>query len=152
MNPLVKKLEARLLPEFEEVAEKIRATSPDVLVRVYPSSSGSLTEFQGYEFWIDCDFIKPLGEFDNVTLGVAFCHITTIPRIHADVSWGLPSNYTEADFYDIYPESESSQWYGSFTENGLIVTDEILEDLYKDLPRLYEALFEALKRRKPANE
>ena len=54
-----------------------------------------------------------------------------------------PSDYTEAEFYE---------WHGSFTENGLIVTDEVLEDLYKNLPRLYDALFEALKRRKPPNE
>src|SRR5215204_2738267 len=152
MNMLVKKLEEKLLPEFEKVAEKIRATIPDVLVQVYSSSSGSLTGFQGYDFWIDCIFTDSATENDNVALGVALCHITTIPRICADVSWGLPGNYTEADFYDIYPESESCKWYGSFTENGLKVPDEVLDDLYKDLPRLYEALFEALKRRKPADE
>lgn len=45
MNPLIKKLEARLLPEFEKIAEKIRQEIPKVKVNVYASSSGSLTEF-----------------------------------------------------------------------------------------------------------
>lgn len=152
MNPLVKKLEERLLPDFESVAEKIRTIISDVSVQVYSSSIGSLTEFQGHDFWIDCIFIKPISETDNVALGVELCHITTIPRIYAGVTWGSPHVYTEASFYDIYPESESSKWAGSFTENGLKVSDEVLEDLYKDLPRLYEALFEALKRRKPPVE
>ena len=143
MNSLVKKLEERLLPEFEEVAEKIRATIPDVLVRVYSSSSGSLTEYQGYDFWIDCILTNHYSETDNVALGVQLCHITTTPRISADVCWGYPNSYTEAEFYE---------WYGSFAENGLKVSGEVLEDLYKDLPRLYEALFEALERRKPGNE
>jgi hypothetical protein len=143
MTPLVKKLEERLLPEFEKVAGKIRLIIPNILVTVYSSSSGSETEFQGYDFWIDCIFTDCNTESDNVVLGVELCHITTTPRISADVGWCSPSCYTEAEFYE---------WHGSFTENGLIITDDVLEDLYRDLPRLYEALFEALKRRKPANE
>ena len=142
-HPLVKKLEERLLPEFEEIAEKIRNEIPDVFVKVYSSSSGSLTEFQGRDFLIDCIFTDYYRETDNVALGVNLCHITTIPRISADVVWGSPSCYTEGEFYE---------WYGSFTENGLKVSDEVLENLYKDLPRLYEALFTALRRRKPLDE
>ena len=44
-HPLVKKLEEKLLPEFEKVAEKIRKEIPNVSVRVYASESGSATEF-----------------------------------------------------------------------------------------------------------
>lgn len=120
-NPLIKKLEERILPEFEKVAEKIRQEIPNIKVNVYASSSGSQTEFQGYDFWVDCIFTDCLMETDYVSLGVELCHITTIPRISADVCWGSPSCYVEAELY---------KWHGSFTENGLIVTDEVLEDLY----------------------
>ncbi len=143
MNPLVKKLEERLLPEFEEIAGKIRREVPNIGVKVL-SFSGGLGIYLGHHFSINC-WLKDdyYNDNDNLDLQVSIEQITTIPRISADVFWGSPSYYAEAEFY---------KWYGSFEENGLIVTDEVLEDLYKDLPRLYEALFEALKRRKPADE
>jgi len=135
MNPLVKKLEERLLPEFEEVAEKIRLEIPNVRVDVYSDTVGSLTQYQGYSFWIDCLFTADYGEPDNIALDVSLGYLTTSPRICAGAG--------EASFRD---------WSGSFPNEGIMVSDEVLEDLYKDLPRLYEALFQALKRRKPADE
>ena len=143
MNLLVKKLEERLLPEFEKIAEKIRQEIPNVRVDVYSDTVGSLTQYQGYGFWIDCLFTADYGETDNVGLDVSLGYLTTIPRICAGVGWGYPSGESEASFRD---------WGGSFPNDGMIVSDEILEELYKDLPRLYEVLFEALKRRKPADE
>ena len=88
-HPLVKKLEEKFLPEFEKVAAKIREDFPNVSVRVYASESGSLTEFQGYNFWIECSFKDKFeGENDDVYFGVDLCHVTTVPKISADVSWG----------------------------------------------------------------
>lgn len=144
MNPLVTKLEEKLLPEFQKIADRINQTIPNVTVRVYSCSSGSLTSFQGYDFFIDCGLTDAsYDETDNVALGVSLCHLTTIPRISADVCWGYPSGHSEADFPDY--------WIGS-SNDWLIVSDAVLEDLYKNLPRLYEALFKALKRRKPDDE
>jgi hypothetical protein len=144
MNSLIATLKEKLLPEFKEITNQINRTIPNVSAKTYGSSSGSLTEYQGYSFFIDCIFTGDImSETDNVCLTVELCHITTSPRISADVGWGHPSGYIEAEFYE---------WHGSFTENGLKVSDKVLEDLYKILPQLYEALFEALKRRKPGNE
>jgi hypothetical protein len=138
MNPLVKKLEERLLPEFEKIAERIRQEIPNVLVSVYSSSTGSLTTYQGYDFAIDCIFTDASDdEIDNTCLDVGLGYLTTTPRIYAGVGLG------GAQFKD---------WGGGFPEEGMIVTDEILEDLYRDLPRLYNSLFEVLKRRKSLDE
>jgi hypothetical protein len=145
MHPLVKKLEERHLPEFEEIAERIRREIPNVSVRVYSAEVGSLTQYQGHGFYIDCLFLGAFedSEPDNVGLIVGLGYLTTSPRISADVGWGYPSGYNEASFRD---------WGGIFPNEGIIVSDKVLEDLYKDLPRLYEALFEALRRRKPPDE
>lgn len=145
MNPLVKKLEEKLLPEFQKIVYEINETIPNVIANVQSFETGSATDYQGYDFYISCIFTDNLlaEESDNIALGVELCNLTTTPRINADVCWGHPSGYVEANFPDY--------WIGS-SNDWLIVTDEVLEDLYKDLPRLYEALFEALERRKPGNE
>ncbi len=148
MNSLVIKLEEKLLPEFQKIANRINQTIPNVKASVYGSSAGSLTNYQGYDFFIDCiltAYILYEAEevADNVALSVGLCHLTTTPRISADVCWGHPSGHCEADFPDY--------WIGS-SNDWLIVSDKVLEDLYKDLPRLYEALFEALRRRIPGDE
>ena len=143
MHPLVEKLEKRLSPEFEEIANKIRQKIPDVAVRVYSAEVGSATKFQGYSFYIDCMFTADYGETDNVGLDVGLGHLTSTPRIEAGVGWGYPSGQCETSFRN---------WGGLFPDQGIIVTNDVLEELYKDLPRLYEALFEALQRRKPDDE
>lgn len=145
MNPLVKKLGEKLLPEFEKVAEKIRREIPNVTASVYAHEVGAETQHQGYSFGVECGFLEnvPDDEPDNVGLDINLGHLTTVPKISADVGWGYPSGETETAFRD---------WGGSFPNEGMIVSDEILEDLYKDLPRLYDALFDALRRRKPADE
>lgn len=143
-HPLVKKLEEKLLPEFEEVAEKIRRETVNINVSVDGYSVGAATQYQGYGFCIDCILTDASSnESDNVALCVSLGHLTTIPKIDADVSWGYPSGYIEASFLN--------SWSSFPSENSTKVSNEILEDLYKTLPRLYEALFEALERRKPAD-
>ncbi|MEP6900799.1 MAG: hypothetical protein ABJA66_03555 [Actinomycetota bacterium] len=132
------------MPEFEEIAEKIRQEIPNVIVTVSSDTIGSQTQFQGYDFWIECLFTSDYEETDNVALTVGLGHLTTTPRIEAGVIWGYPSGKGE--------EASFRNWGGIFPNEGIIVSDEVLEDLYRDLPRLYEALFEALKRRKPIDE
>ncbi len=139
MNPLIKKLEERLLPEFEQVAEQIRQEISNVWVRVSSFPVGS-DEYLAQGYCIECILTYDLkSESDLVALCIELSHLMKIPKISADVCWGSPSGRIEADF----PKDSN---------NSIEVTDEVLEDLYKDLPRLYEALFEALKRRKPADE
>ena len=148
MNPLVAKLEERLLPEFRKIADRINRTIPNVSAQVEAHEVGSLTEYQGFSFGLSClfkaDILYESDEVaDNVALAVTLSYLTTTPKIDAYVCWGHPSGYAEADF----PHNAES-----FLNNSLTVSDEVLEDLYKNLPRLYEALFKALKRRKPGDE
>ena len=143
MHPLVKKLEERLLPEFERVADQIRREIRLVNVRVYSREVGLATEYQGYGFYIDCIFTRDCGEADNVALSVGLFNLTTEPKIFADVVWGHPSGYCEAEF----PARSSVS-----TNDFLVAADEAIADLYRNLPRLYDALMTALKRRKPTDE
>lgn len=134
-HPLVEKLEKRLLPEFEEVAEKIRQEIPNVSSKVESHSFG-FDEYLGHSFGIGCLLTPIWYEPDNVALTISLSNLAAIPKIHADVCWGHPSGSLEAEFP---------------INSGLSIeaSDENLVKLYQNLPRLYEALFEALRRRKP---
>lgn len=139
LHPLVEKLEKRLLPEFEKVAAEIRQKIQNVTVRVESNSLGS-EERLAHGYCIDCLFTTDLDcKADNIALCVELSCLVSVPRIGADICWGSPSGYIEADFIENSPHS-------------IEISDKVLEDLDKNLPRLYEALFEALRRRKPANE
>jgi hypothetical protein len=74
-----------------------------------------------------------LSEADNVALSISLSKLTSTPKLNADVCWGHPSGYLEAEF----------------TSSDLDFNDETLEKLYADLPRLSESLIEAVRRRKP---
>jgi len=148
MNLLIAKLEEKLLPEFEKVKDRINQTIPNVIANVESHEVGSLTEYQGYSFCISClfkaDILYTADEVaDNVALVVTLCYLTTTPEIFAYVCWGHPSGYSEADF---------PKYAEGYSQKSLPVSDKVLEELYKDLPRLYGALFKALKRRKPGDE
>ena len=147
-HPIVKKLEEKLLPEFQEIVERINKTIPNVFANVQSYGVGSESEYQGYNFYISClfkaDILYEADEVaDNLALVVSVFNLTTTPKINANVCWGHPSGYSEADF----PE-----YAGDSLNNSLIVSDEVLENLYRNLPRLYKALFRALRRRKPGNK
>ncbi|MGH7852712.1 MAG: hypothetical protein ACREP3_04685, partial [Candidatus Binatia bacterium] len=68
------------------------ALFPEVKANVHSDSVGSLTEYQGHQIVIDC-LLKdtPDDQPDNVALSVNFRHLTTNPKIDADVCWGHPS-------------------------------------------------------------
>jgi hypothetical protein len=89
--PLVKKLEKKLLSEFRKIAERINQTIPNVSANIESHEVGSLTEYQGYSFWISCLLKDTLSEADNVGLNVSLGYLTTIPRISAGVGWGYPT-------------------------------------------------------------
>lgn len=135
-HPLVVRLEETLLPEFRRIANQINQIFPNFEASVYSGSVGSLTQYQGYDFGIECLILDASDdEPDYIVLQVGLGYLTTNPRICADAG--------KASF---------KNWSGMFPNEGIKVTDKILEDLYKDLPRLYEALFEALKSRKQGDE
>lgn len=138
-HSLVEKLEERLLPEFEEVAERIRQEIPNIGVKVLSLSGGSgihLGHHLSINCWLKDDYFN---DNDYLDLQVSLERITTTPRINADVCWVKGS--FEAEFY--------SDWTN--TDNLREYSNNLFEELCQDLPRLYEALFEALRRRKPCD-
>jgi|GEM_PF-2017495 len=140
MNQIVKKLEDRLLGQFETLALRLSTEFPNVGARAYSVPVGSATEYQGHGIFVDCILTDARDdEVDNVCLNVRLAYLTTRPRINADVVWGHPSGHSEADFLE---EWQSSREWPE-------VTDEILERLYADLPRLEDALVAAVRRRTP---
>ena len=135
MNPVVENLERELLTPFKEFAENLSACFPQVKANVYSQSVGSRTEYQGHQIVIDCSLTDAPGDQPgNVALSVSLRHLTTNPQIDADVCWGHPSGHIEAEF----------------SPEPLEVSDKVLNDLYTDLPRLYESLSEAIKRGRPS--
>ncbi len=143
MSSVVETLEAKLLVPFENLAKRLTNEFPNVQARAYSTSVGSLTEYQGHLICVDCLLTDAShDETDNVALCVDLAYLTTHPKINADVVWGHPSGHSEADFFSDW--QSSSDW--------LEVSDETLESLYADLPRLCETLIEAVRRRKPSNE
>src|SRR5215217_8083072 len=97
MSSLVKTLEEKLLPGFEGLAKRLMAEFPNIGARAYSSSVGSLTEYQGHGFFVDCMLTDaPDDQADNVALEVSLAYLTTKPRINADVSWGHPDAHIEA--------------------------------------------------------
>jgi hypothetical protein len=133
---IVESLEQKLLTPFRGLADHLSSQFPNLVINVYSQSVGSLTEYQGHQIVIDCLFIDaPLDQPDNVALCIDLQHLTTNPRIDADVCWGHPSGHVEAEF----------------SAEPLDVSDKVLNDLYADLPRLYDSLIEAVKRRKPSD-
>lgn len=135
MEPVIENLERELLTPFREFAENLSSQFPNVRANVYSQSVGSLTEYQGHQIVIDCLLADiPPNQPDNVALSVSLRHLTTNPKIDADVCWGHPSGQIEAEFA---PEP-------------LEVSDTVLSDLMAALPRLYESLSAALKRGRPS--
>jgi hypothetical protein len=135
----VEQIEAALLAPFTEVAARISIDYPFTTVSIYSHSVGSLTSYQGHSLGIACTLKNAATEPYRIALSVDLAYLTTNPRVNASVSWEHPSHYIEAEFL---PEWQSScDWR--------TVSDGVLQELYADLPRLYDALLNALARGEP---
>lgn len=137
MKNLVEEIESNLLSVFRETGSKFSTQFPNVKAVAYSSPVGSATQLQGHHIVIDCLLTDaPLDQSDNVALSVNICHLTTQPKINADVCWGHPSGTIEDSFYDDWQKSED--WP--------LATKETVAQLYQTIPRLIAALEMALKR------
>jgi hypothetical protein len=142
MVPLVKTLENNLLPSFENLTKRLNEMS-HVQANVFSYPAGSLTEFQAHVIGVSCLLSKPETESDNVALSVEVAYLTTVPRICADVCWGHPYGHVEEEWG--WGDRETSKEWN-------VVTDEVLKDLYSNIPRLCEALIESVNRRPPSSD
>ena len=139
INP-VTKIESDILALFRRTADELSMKYPNVKARAYSSPTGSAPQYQGHDIGIDCLLTNaPITQSDNVALSVSLCHLTTQPKINAEVCWGHPSGVVEASFYEGWGKSDD--WP--------LATNETIDKLIQDLPRLIAALEQAVKRGRP---
>ena len=140
MHPLVEQIERLLLPQMRGVASEMRNIYSNLQFNLWNAPEGTLTEWQGYSLGIECVFPRDAEKLsNNVSLGIDLCHLTSVPKLAADVVWGHPSGDVEASF----PEGRASmhQWPEA--------TPETFEELRKALPKFIQAFENAVQRARP---
>src|SRR5262249_26648601 len=97
---VVEELEKRLLPGIRKVGEQITEEFPRVKATVWSSPVGSEADCQGHDLGIDCLLTDAgLDQTDNIALIIGVGCLTTTPLIDADVCWGHPSGWVEAELF-----------------------------------------------------
>jgi hypothetical protein len=140
MYPLIEQIECLLLPQMRSVASEMRKKHCNLKFNLWHAPEGTLTDWQGYSLGIECIFPRDTENVPkNVALSVDLCHLTSAPKLAADVIWGHPSGEVEASF----PEDRGSmrQWSEA--------TPETLTELRKALPKLIQAFETAVQRERP---
>ncbi len=134
-HSVVRELERRFLPSLYKIAEEISREFPNVKANVRSYSVGSRTDYQGHFVGIECLFSKAnTTQVDNVTLSIGVRHLPTVPEIvSADVSWGHPSGYIEAELLQV----------------PAAINEDVLGKLENGLQELYSALRAAIERGQP---
>lgn len=140
MNPLVERIEELFIPHLERLASQMRAQFPVLRFNVWHGPTGTLTDCQGYDVGLECLFPQADQDAPNtLALSVEVCHLTSIPRLMADVVWGHPSGKTEAAFKDNWLKS------GDWPE----ATTETIKEVQEAFPELIRAFESAVQRRVP---
>lgn len=87
-NPLTQVLGEFDRP-FRELAVELACLHPAAHFSVLSVPVGGLTIYQGHMLGVECAWPgRGPNEPDNVLLEVELCHLTTTPRVNADVCWG----------------------------------------------------------------
>ena len=138
-SDLIREVEHRVLPALHRLAAELRARFPDADVSVFSNSVGDLTPFQGHDVGLECALNLGASTADDwLVLSVSTCHLSTNPRMNADVSW--PSGPTP------HPDVPAgSRWTTS--NDWPLATPERLDLLASDVERLAD-----LFRKKVADE
>jgi hypothetical protein len=120
----VKQLEDSVLPELHRFAVRLRADYPTISVEVYSIPVGSKTAWQGHNVGIECLFPGITSEeSDLIALAVSVYHLTTTPRMSADITWGHPSGRIVDEF---------SHTPIPFSDKGLARMQEVLPRLLRN--------------------
>ena len=111
---------------FRELADELARQHPEARFSMSSNPVGSGT-YLGHMLYVEC-FWPGRGpdEQDNVILEVEFSHLTTAPRINADVCWG--SGRVEAEF--------ASGW--SSSDDWPLATPAVLQQLTARMPDLID--------------
>ena len=142
-NDLIRALEEQYVPLLTKLAGDLGESYPGLKFSVYTYPVGSETSHAGHSMGLECLFPEqPLDQSDNVCLEVSLCHLTTRPRLMADVVWGHPSGYSEASLNDKWTTQED--WPEA--------TPSTLSQLAESFADLYHSFEEAVRRGHPPRE
>ena len=140
MSDLVMTLEEAYLPAFLEFRNRLAHRYPNLIFKIFSKPLGTLTNAQSHTLGIECLFPnQPSDQADNIGFGICTYHLTTTPRISADVVWGNPSGYCEASTTEDCHSSD--EWP--------IVTRATLDSLAKSFENLCHVFEEAVERGHP---
>lgn len=129
MHPLVEQIEELFLPGLERLASQMRAEFPSLKFNVWHSRTGTLTAYQGYDVGLECVFPQAAHNApNNVALSIDLCHLTSTPRMMADVVWGHPSGQSEAELKNWFTIADWPE-----------ATPETIEELRRTFPTLVQA-------------
>lgn len=126
--------EKQLREQLQPLADRIRQRFPSVQVHISANSWGQATGADGYMIYLICMLPNVSADApDNLDLEVSFQGVGVAPLAIADVCWGHPSGYIEAEWnHQNVPFTEAAQ-----------------ESFFRALPKLACALEVALERGKP---
>lgn len=140
MHTLVGQIEELFLPELERLAAEMQQLHPNLRFNLAHSPIGSLTGYQGHCLGVECVFPRVAENVSgNVALSLDVCHLTSTPRLMADVVWGHPSGQTEAEFRRTW--QSNNEWPEA--------TSEVVEELRETFPELIQAFRSAVRRGVP---
>ncbi len=123
---------------FRELATELTRQHPEAHFSVQSVPVGSATAHQGHMLYVEC-FWPDRGpdDPDNVVLEVELCHLTTAPRVNADVCWGC--GRLEAEFASGW--SSSDEWPEA--------TPAVVAQLSARMPELIETFRRVVARGTP---
>jgi len=140
VHPIVEQIEELFLPELQRLASDLQQRHPNLAFNVWHSAVGCLTDYQGYDFGVECLFPKVTQKAtDNIALTIGLCHLTSTPKLMADVVWGHPSGNCEASFRDNLRS----------IDDWPVAEQSVIDELNAYFPMLARAFRSAIERSAP---
>jgi hypothetical protein len=131
---VVRELERRFLPALRAAEAEINATFPEVRAGVWSQPIGQATDSPGHVIALSCFFpAAPADQPDEVTLELCVGGVGgPEPSLEADVIWSYPGQL-EADLFP----------------GKVPLSEQVLQRVEAELPRLVEVLQTAVRRGRP---
>jgi hypothetical protein len=140
VHPLVTQLEQAFMPRLREIAASAEWLRAGATLTVWSYTVGGATSFDGHSLGVEALLPdRPAHAADNVALSVDLCHLSSEPKVMADVAWGDPAGVVELAFRDEW--STNSDWPHA--------TPEVLAELGRVFPELVATFELALRRGAP---
>ncbi len=133
-HDIIRDLGRRFLPPLRSAREEIRTAFPEYRVQVWSQTHGQKTESPGHVIGLSCFFPNaPLDQPDEVVLELGFAGVfASAPTVNVDLIWGHPGQIE----LDLFP-------------GAVALTNEALNCIKAELPRLVEVFRVAVRRGRP---